>query len=143
MEELPIAIRPATSDDYGYILKTWSVDFHKNYPTTHIPNSIYFPHQAQIINAIINQHGATVACIDDEPNTIVGYLVSQPVNDTNVIVHWAQTKGIFRRMGVLTTLLKNLEVQNKNIICTHAFPLFKDLKEKHHLIYDPTLLEDL
>lgn len=143
MEELPIAIRPANADDYGYILKTWSVDFHKNYPTVHIPNSIYFPHQAKKIESIMKKYGALVACIDDEPNTIVGYLVSQPVNDGNVVIHWAQTKGIFRRMGVLTTLLKSIGAQDKNIICTHTFNLFKELKDKYHLIYDPTLLEDL
>jgi len=141
MSELPIAIRMATNEDYGYILKTWSIDFHKTFPTTFIPNSIYVPHQTKIINNILAVSHVEVACIDDEPDTICGYLISQPINTDNVIIHWGQTKGIFRRMGIMKELLKSIQVSSKNIICSHHFHLFKEMKDKFNLIYDPTLIE--
>ncbi len=143
MEQLPIAIRPALADDFPYILKTWSIDYHKVYPINNIPNSIYVPAQTAIIKKLVQRSECIIACIDDEPTTIVGYLIYQPVNDLNIVVHWGQTKGIFRRMGVLKTLLDSLQTQNKNIICTHIFSLFKELKDRYNLIYDPTLLQDL
>ncbi len=142
MSELPIAIRPAKDSDYGYVLKTWSIDYHKTHPTTFIPNSVYVPYQTKIINNILAKCQVDIACIDDEQDIIVGYLISQPMNKDNVIIHWGQVKGIFRRMGVIKDMLKNLQVGDKNIVVSHYFSLFKDLKEKYNLIFDPTLLEE-
>ncbi len=141
MDPLPIALRPATQEDTGYLYKTWLIDFHKTYPANFIPSSIYVPHQTGIIDTIISNSTISVACIDDEPNTIVGYLVYQIMDENNIIIHWAQTKGIFRRMGVMNTLLNDLQAKNKNLICTHIFNLYKEFKDKYHLIYDPTLLK--
>ena len=140
MTILPIAIRNATNDDYPYILKTWSVEFHKQYPTTHISNAIYFPHQANIINNIIKKCQVSIVCIDDEPNIICGFITYELFNK-NLIIHYAQTKGIFRRMGIFTSMLKSIDIKYDNIIYTHDFKLLKEFKDKYNLIYDPTLLE--
>lgn len=143
MDNLPISFRPATSDDYGYILSTWTQNYHKVQPTNFIPNSIYFPHQTEVINKLLNRCGAVIACIDDEPDQIVGYLVAEQFNDANIILHWGNVKSVFRRMGVMKELLKQFNHQDKNIICTHYFDLFKKLKDSYYLVYDPTILEDL
>lgn len=142
MNDLPIALRPAVADDYGYILETWSRNLHKTYPWNLIPNSTFYPHQKKLINSIVAQVVPLVACIEDEPNQLVGYLVAQPYGDSNLIIHYGCVKGIFRRLGVMKTLLEQFQYQDKNLICTHYFPLFKELKDKYHLIFDPTLLEN-
>ncbi len=142
MNDLPIAIRPAVSDDYGYILETWARNFHKTHPWNLIPNAMFYPSQTNLINKILATTTPIVACIEDEPNQIVGYLIAQPFRDDNLIIHYGCVKGIFRRLGVMKTLLETLNYQDKNLICTHYFEMFKKLKDKYHLIYDPTLLEE-
>lgn len=138
---LPIAFRPAVTDDYPYIIQTWGRIFHEVHPTNFIPNEIYFEHQNALINRILSQCPVIVACIDDDPSQIVGYLVAQQHDDSNILVHWGCVKGIYRRQKVMKGLLEQLDYQNKNLICTHYFGLFKQLKERYNLIYDPTILE--
>jgi hypothetical protein len=140
-QTLPILIRPATTDDYGYILASWSRELHKTTPYNFIPNPIFFPHQRKVINQLLGTSQVTVACIDDSPNDIVGYLVAQPYDQQNLIVHWAGVKGIYRRLGVLKELLHPYDYQSKNLICSHYFNLFKTLRDRYHLIFDPTALE--
>lgn len=138
---LPIRIRLADISDYGYILETWTKNFHATHPWNFIPNSIYFPWQTARINSILSQVTPLVACLDDDPNQIVGYLCAAKHKDS-ILLHYAVTKGIYRRLGVMKSLLEQLEYQDKTIVCTHYFGLFKELKDRYHLIYDPTVLED-
>lgn len=139
--DLPIAIRDVEDTDYGFILKTWTQEHHKTHPWNFVPNAIYFPNQTNLINSILKDCPVLVACLDDEPNQIVGYLVGKPHDKDNIIVHYACVKGIFRRVGVLRQLLSALDYQNKNINCSHYFELFKKLKDRYSLIFDPTLLD--
>ncbi len=138
----PLAIRANEEGDYGYILKTWTIDSHLIYPAINIPKSIYIPKQAALIKRITDKWGATILCIDDEPETIVGYIVWQPVDKFNTIVYWANVKGIFRRNGYLKLLLRTIEAEGKNLICPQNFRLLRKLKDKYNIILDPTLLED-
>lgn len=142
MNDLPVSIRLANSDDLGYVIATWSRDYHKVHPINFIPNNIYIPNQTKLINNIISKTQIYVACIEDEPNTIVGYMVAKPYDKDNIILHWMNVKGIFRRVGVAKILLSTFDYNNKNIICSHYFDLFKKLKDRYNLVYDPTLLEE-
>lgn len=141
MNDLPISFRPAVANDYGYILKTWSIEYHKVHPFNFIPNSIYVPEQSKLIDAIISQVSPVVACIEDDPNQIVGYLVAQRYDDVNLIIHFGCVKAIYRRLGVMKSLLEQFQYKNKNLICSHYFTLFKELKDKYNLIYDPTIIQ--
>lgn len=143
MSDLPIAFRPAQIDDFNYIMSSWLQHYHKTTPTNFIPNPIYFPHQSKVITSLLQHSPTIVCCLDDEPNNIVGYLVYQPHSSEDVIVHWGCIKGIYRRMGILKELLERAGAKDKTLICTHYFDLFPNLKEKYHLIYDPTLLQEL
>ena len=130
MNDLPLVIRPAAPEDFAYILATWSQGLHKVVPYQYIPNSIFYPHQREVIEDLLAKSIVTVSCIDDSPNEIAGYLVAEPFNQDNLIVHWANVKSIFRRQGVLASLLEPYEVGSKNIICSHYFKLFRELKDK-------------
>lgn len=142
MNDLPIVIRPPREEDYPYILKSWSVEFHKVQPYNFIPNQFYFPWMKKRIDALCATSTILVACLDDSPDDIVGYIIASPYDNKNIILHWMQVKAIYRRLGVAKELLSHFEPDKKNIICTHYFKLFKTLKDKHHLIFDPTILEE-
>lgn len=141
IEGLPITIRQVNQNDLGYILSTWSTEYHKITPVNFIPNSIYFPSQKKIITRILNRSQTLVAHLDEEPDNIVAYLVFEPFDESNIIIHWACTKSIFRRQGVMHEILALLQVENKNLMCSHYFQLFKKLKDRYNLIYSPNLLE--
>jgi hypothetical protein len=137
---LPLSIRESVPDDYGYILKTFTQELHKVHPYNFIPNKIFFPHYTELLNKILNTSTTVVSCLSDEPQTIAGYLIAEPRKDS-LVIHWGATKGIFRRLGVLTSLLNHFNHQDKLIVCTHFFNLFKNKKDKYNLIFDPTYLE--
>jgi hypothetical protein len=139
---LPIAFRLAGADDYNYIIQTWGRLFHESFPANFIPNHIYFEHQNALINRILSKVTPVVACLDDDPNQIVGWLAAQQHDESNLLVHYGVVKGIYRRMGIMKSLLEQFHYQDKNIIVTHYFGLFKQLKDRYNLIYDPTILEN-
>ena len=143
MIDLPIAFRPATTDDVGYIFQTWLFEYHKTHPFNMIPTPIYKDVQAKVIYSLLAKTPTVVCCLDDDPNQIVGYLVAAPHDDSNILIHYGCVKAIYRRMGIMKELLKQYNSENKNLICTHYFQLFKQLKDKYHLVYDPTILQDL
>lgn len=133
-------IRPAVIEDYSYILSSWSREFHKVTPYNFRPNEIYFPYQKEIINKAIESSQTLVACLDGSPDDIVGYICAKSYGQDNIVLHWCQVKAIYRRLGVAKALLQCFEYQNKNIVCTHYFKSFKDLKDKYNLVFDDTLL---
>lgn len=144
-ESLPVIVRPANQDDYGYLLASFTRELHKVIPYNFIPNPIFFPYYTKLLNLLLSKSQTLVACIDDNPNDIVGYLIAQPYNQDNIILHWCQTKAIFRRLGVAQVLLESFDhdYQKKNLVCSHYFNLFKQLKNKYNLIFDPTILEGI
>ena len=140
--ELPIAVRPFNEiADYGYILATWSRGYHKVHPFNFIPNQIYVPQQTKVINNVLERCNTLVACIDDSPDDIVGYLITQPFGE-DLIVHWSNVKSNYRRFGVMKTLLNKSNADNKTLLCSHYFDLFKQLKDRYHLVYDPSSLKE-
>lgn len=140
--DLPIVIRQATDNDLGYILVSWSKTIHKTVPYNFIPNEIFSGpngYQTKIIERALNKSITLVAHVEDEPDQIAGFIVVEPHDDANLILHWCQVKAIFRRYGIAKELLAKFDYKDKNLICPQYFKLFKDLREKYHLIFDPRI----
>lgn len=141
--EVPMLFRPIKEEDYPYILKSWSNEFHKIEPYNFIPNQFFFPWMKKRIDEILSKSNIMIACIDTSPDDIVGYVIYKQHDDKNIIIHWMQVKSIYRRFAVAKDFLNELETKDKNIICTNYFKLFKKLKDKYSLIFDPTILEEI
>lgn len=137
---LPITFRPGKVEDTNFIFKTWLDHHHQTYPWNQIPNKIYLPTQRKTIQSILEESFVTVAHIDDNVDEIVGYVVHQPHDQDNLIIHYGCVKGIFRRHGVMKQLLLNIGSKDKNLICTHYFDQFKKMKQNYSLIFDPSIL---
>lgn len=144
--DLPITIRPATQNDMGYILASWSREIHKVIPYNFQPNETFFGpegYQTKVIERAMAKSITLVAHIEGEPDEIAGFIVAQPHDDFNLIVHWCQVKAIFRRFGIAKELLAQFECEDKNIICPQYFKLFEKLKKKYNLILDLRLAGEL
>jgi len=138
--DLPIQLRPAESQDYPFILASWSNDAHKIKYESFIPNSIFFPRHKAFINKILFNSQIMVAHVEDERDLICGYLVTQPLGKV-LLLHWAHVKPIYRRQGIFQVLLNNT-LQNAHpdalLVVTSPFTLLPEFKRKYSLIFDPT-----
>lgn len=141
LNDLPIVLRQARDSDLGFIVKTWSQEVHKVNPQNFIPNEIFFPHQNTVMTSILSTQMPLMACLEGDEDTLAGYLIAKPYGQDNLIIYYGFVKSIFRRMGIMKQMLSHFNYQNKNLVCTQYFDLFKKLKDRYHLIYDPTILE--
>jgi hypothetical protein len=97
----PITIRPASSRDEAFILATWLRSFrHGSMFARRLTNDVFFTNHHPIATSILARSETLVAHLDDDPNVILGYLVTE-----GQVLHFAYVKKEFRRMRVLTQLL--------------------------------------
>ena len=143
-EDPPIAIRSGLPQDVPFVMDTFLYGLHKSSPYNFIPNAIYFPFQSQLISKLLQTSTLTVATIEDDSETILGYALTEPYTSNNLILHWAHTKAVFRNQGIQKALFKHLSNNEPmNLVCSHFFPLFPKLRQKYCLIYDPTILQGI
>lgn len=143
-DDLPLVVRLANDNDYGHVLSTWTNHYHKTIPATFVPKDIFLPFQRNVINSILSQATCHVICLDEEPDLIIGYLVHQNINIPNAhIIHWANVKSNHRNQGYMRLLFEKLELTGKTLICSHFFKQFPEMKDKHKLIYDPTIVHQM
>lgn len=97
-----IHIRPARGSDLNFIYSTWldSYRYDSKLGKSH-KNSIFFENYRHVIDHIFSKPDTTttIACIKEDQNTILGYIVSEPK-----ILHYIYTKGAFRRFGIAKSL---------------------------------------
>lgn len=142
--DLPIVFRDYDSKiDFGYILKTMSNDIKKTSPASLIPNGIFFPYYRDKITALIAKCNIEMLCIDDDPNIIVGYIIYQMYGDNQIIVHYANVKGIYRRMGIFNKMLAVINPTGRTVIFSNNFFLLKQYLKKYSAIFDPTIMENI
>lgn len=143
--DLPIEIRNAEAQDYAFILASWSNDAHHIKYESFIPNSIFFPRHKAFINKVITSSIIKIAHIEGDYDLICGYLIVQPRFDINtLLIHWAHTKPIYRRQGILKALMNNfLEGADPIKVATSPFTLLPDFKKKYGVIFDPSHTDNL
>jgi hypothetical protein len=98
--ELEITIRDANPDDINFIYSTWleSYRYDSYFGKSH-RNTIFFNDYRKVIDRLLEISKTIVACDPSETSVIYGYLTFEPS-----VLHYAFTKGPFKRLGVFTTL---------------------------------------
>lgn len=135
--DLPIVIRPMVASDYGFVLQSWSKTFHEVEPIKYIKNDVYVPWQTARINHCISTALVLIAHLEDEPDSIAGFICARQMG-SDLLLHWCNVKGVFRRFGVAKALLN--QFQYEKIHCSHYFKLYRSLKDRYPLEYNPTLI---
>jgi hypothetical protein len=104
-EIAPVTIRPGSPRDEAFILATWLRAFrHGSMFARRLTNDVFFTNHHPLVTGILARSDTLVAALDDDPNVILGYLVTEKQGPTHVL-HFAYTKKEFRRMRVLTQLV--------------------------------------
>lgn len=138
-------IRPAIPSDIPFIYSTWLKSFkYDSALGKSMRKSVFFESYREVIDNILDQSSVAVACMQDDPNVIIGYIVyASYYSFDHVILHYLFVKESFRKFGVAKSLTNVLDIQ-KPIKFTHLTNQFKTLAYSSHLfasfIYNPFLL---
>jgi GNAT superfamily N-acetyltransferase len=93
------ALRPAQPADAVYVMHSWLRSYESSAVARDMGRSYYLSHE-RTIRRILERADVLVACLEDDPETIVGYAVTGPET-----VFYVYVKKDFRRLGIARALL--------------------------------------
>ena len=129
------AIRQALGNDLAFIYSTWlnsyRADSHYRKTCTKF---IFFKEYPRVVDLILGRATTIVACLPDQPNVIIGYLVHEPG-----VCHYAFTKESFRKLGVMSTLW-NHAFKEREVVTSHKTRCVEGAMEFHRVTFNPFLL---
>lgn len=130
-------IRPHMPDDMNLIYNSWLKSAKEDFD---IPNSQFFDSYRDHINEVMANSQILVACDPLDPKFVHGYIVYQQVDDL-FILHWAYVKSSFRKMGVMSTLIKSVfpAFKQEPLIITYQNNKRPKMFEKLKAVYKPKL----
>jgi ribosomal protein S18 acetylase RimI-like enzyme len=134
-DDLPIMLREGIENDLGHIVVTWSKSYASSDFAKPMKFSTYMDNHIDLINETLDTASIIVACLNDDQNIIIGYVVFELVDD-ETIVHYIHVKPKFRKYGVASLMLDALRA-NK-LVTTHKTKLSK-LITKRGVDYNPYL----
>lgn len=127
-----IFIRPAVMADKPFILSTWLKGLRfGNIWYRLIDDKIYFRVYHAVIEKLISTPGVTikVACLKDDPEVILGYVVYQGDK-----VHWVQVKKAWRNIGIARAL-----TPSEITTTTHLTEVGRSIFLKKKWVFNPFL----
>lgn len=140
-EQLPIKLRAATTDDASLIYSSWLKSNRDSGFAKDVGTDRYFNNHKQLVADIVNRAGAIVACNPDDPTTIYGWICVERLPAEVLVVHYVYVKYTFRQLGVARRLWQAINPDGEEVLTTHAFNGFRDLRRAGYpLVYDPYLL---
>lgn len=134
------SIRKAQPTDIPFIYSSWLKSFRHNslLGKSSIRTSVFYENYREILDFLLAKSNILVACLSDEPEVILGYLVYEPE-----IVHYSFVKEPFRHLGIATNLLAKADLPSFKPVCySHLTSgLSRTISEKYpNFIYNPFVL---
>lgn len=137
-EKLPVRLRNVTAEDHNFILNSWLKSFRNGPAVRRMENSAYYHEQAKVIKELLQSVNVLVACDKDAPNQILGYLISQRINNVFVL-HYVYVKQPFRNCGIAKMLIaaRDHELGETAAVYTHHTESASRLAYKYKFMYNP------
>ena len=141
-ENKSIRLRPMVEDDLAFIFNSWLKSYRFSHFGEKITNTIYFSDHHKIIERLIDHSKVLVACNQEDPTQVYGYIVGGESEGTFVL-HFIYVKHTFRNMGVGKTLLDAMG-HDKEVagVYTHHTRMADKLAAKYNFVYHPYLMFD-
>jgi hypothetical protein len=139
--QLPIEIRPAYNIEHNFIYNSWIKSGFRSRALGIIAKELYTLNQHDVITHLLGRCNVLVAQELNKPESLYGYIVYQWL-DGVFVLHYAYTKEMFRKLGVLSNLLNaaNFHPQQSAGFYTHTTKAAFEVEPKLNLIYNPYLL---
>lgn len=136
---IKVSHRIGMEQDVHFIADSWTRTLFKIYPNQYAID--FFSKTIADIKAHLSRSQILIAHLEDEPEEIVSYIVSNHQQFGKVlIVHFAYTKDLARRQGVLRDLLEIANPDKRPIAFTQPAKnanIMEYFSKK--AIYDPSL----
>lgn len=131
-----VGIREGIEDDNSFIYATMLRGlFYGDSYYSEVPKSVFMEQYHQVIEKILNnpQTRIFVACLKDDPETILGYSL---INQNYTACHFLFVKKVWRNIGIATQL-----VPPTVTAVTHLTKTGLALVKKRNLVFNPFLIE--
>jgi GNAT superfamily N-acetyltransferase len=120
--KLPIALRPALSGDYNFVLSSWLKSYFRNRQLfaqgAQLSEREYFVGHQRMVKWLLDRAPVLVACNPDDESQIYGWACYEEDGDTTVL-HYVYVKAPYRGYGVGRTLFTGLRHDSVRVVCTH------------------------
>jgi hypothetical protein len=141
MTTLPIIIREAGADDVSFLFSSWLKSFRAGTMNRHVDNTLYFDQHHKLIERILKYATVKVACDEKNRENILGYICYEKI-DGILVIHYAYTKHLFRKLGIQSQLAKTIEDHDFKMASayTHMTNFGQKIASTKNLIYHPYIL---
>lgn len=130
-----ISIRQGVDSDISFIFATWLRNlFHSSPMFKYMEKNVFMKHYHNVLTAMFTRDyvNVVVACMKDDPDTILGYAI---LSKDNKALHWIYIKKNWRKIGLAKDLVPETVTHVTHITDTGA-----SIIEKYKLEYNPFLL---
>ena len=130
-----------TPSDKGFVVKTYIKGLHTIEPYNFIKNDYFKPIHSQLIEKFMAHSNILIAHIKNYPDELLGYVIFD-ITPRNLIFHYIHIKAILRgKTNLSNLLLKQIDFDNREIICTHFSKYFYHLQNQNpNISYNPYIL---
>lgn len=129
-----IAYRDLKPEDEPFIYATWIQGYQggqKWFRKT--PRKIFWEKYKPVIEILLKTQSTKIACLQKEPDVIIGYSVFK-----EDLVHWIHVKENWRKIGIAKDLLPANFSQVSHL--THvAYEILYTQRKYPHIIFNPFL----
>lgn len=113
----PIALRPAEVGDRAMILDSWFKSYSDSPWAHHVGRyGLFESEHPKVIERIVSSCPVIVACLEDDPEYIVGWACTR-----GPLIHYCYVKGKFRGNNVARAMLLPFE-KDTRVQYTHTVP---------------------
>ena len=137
-----VAFRDPCADDLSFIFASWLKSYRNSDPCTHMLNEVYYGNHKKVVERLLKESQVIMVCNADEPDHIFGYAVYDYIG-TMPLLHYIYVKQPYRRFGIAHQLYLHVTKGDETapVMTTHASHVFRALKDKWRLIYNPYLVD--
>jgi hypothetical protein len=127
-EHFPFAMRPASEGDAPFIVDSWMLSYRPS-AVARDAGGAYIRGQKAKIRRLLSRANILVACLPEDPETILGWSATEAT-----VVHFVYVKREFRRLGIASSLLSPF--LGEATTYTHRTPCVSSFIPSHWN-YDP------
>lgn len=120
--EAAILLRPHTPEDKNFILSSWGSSYFVNNFYNKVFSAEEFHERHRKLRDDIYQRPNTevlIACAKTSPDLIVGYVITERINENTKVIHYLYVKEAFKDEKIATLLFKEISKDKSPIIITH------------------------
>ncbi len=108
-----VRLRPIKSDDVALVTNSWLMSYRDSCHVWGVPDQSYFWCEHKILESLIPRSAVVMACLEDDPNTILGWIAYEMASNC-MVLHYLYVKKPFRGMKIAQRLFQEVyEIEGK------------------------------